>query len=191
MLRQLKSTPNLLTLLRLIFIPFIAMTVMDGYFGWALGLFIFAGLSDGLDGFLARRMNQRTTLGQYLDPIADKLLLSTMFLVLALTHKVPWKITILVFSRDFGILLISGLLYMTTSLRDFTPSFFGKANTAAQIITVLLVLLDELTEAGWVTALKQVGMWTTFALTLISWIHYTILVGQRLRSATGGRSAAA
>ena len=191
MLRQLKSTPNLLTLLRLIFIPFIAMTVMDGYFGWALGLFILAGLSDGLDGFLARRMNQRTTLGQYLDPIADKLLLSAMFLVLALTHKMPWKITILVFSRDFGILLISGLLYMTTSLRDFTPSFFGKANTVAQILTVLFVMLDELTDARLVSALKQVGMWTTFALTLISWVHYTILVGQRLRSATGGRSAAA
>jgi cardiolipin synthase len=191
MLRQLKATPNLLTLLRLIFIPFIAMTVMDGYFGWALGLFILAGLSDGLDGFLARRMDQRTTLGQYLDPIADKLLLSTMFLVLALTHKVPWKITILVFSRDLGILLISGLLFMTTSLRDFTPSFFGKANTVAQICTVLLVMLDELTDARWVTALKQVGMWSTFALTLISWIHYTIIVGQRLRSASGGRSAAA
>jgi cardiolipin synthase (CMP-forming) len=191
MFRELKSTPNLLTLLRLIFIPFIAMTVMDGHFSWALGLFILAGLSDGLDGFLARRMNQRTTLGQYLDPIADKLLLSTMFLVLALTHKVPWKITILVFSRDFGILLISGLLFMTTSLRDFTPSFFGKANTVAQICTVLLVMLDELTDARWITALKQVGMWSTFALTLISWIHYTILVGQRLRSASGGRSATA
>jgi cardiolipin synthase (CMP-forming) len=191
MLRQLKSTPNLLTLLRLIFIPFIAMMVMDGYFGWALCLFVLAGVSDGLDGFLARRMDQRTTLGQYLDPIADKLLLSTMFLVLALTHKMPWKITILVFSRDFGILLISGLLFMTTSLRDFTPSFFGKANTVAQICTVLLVMLDELMDARWLTALKQVGMWTTFALTLISWIHYTIIVGQRLRSASGGRSAAA
>jgi cardiolipin synthase len=191
MLQQLKATPNQLTLLRLIFIPFIAMTVMDGYFNWALGLFILAGISDGLDGYLARRMNQRTTLGQYLDPIADKLLLSTMFLVLALTHKVPWKITILVFSRDFGILLISGLLFLTTSMRDFTPSFFGKANTVAQILTVLMVLLDELTGARWVTALKEVGLWTTFALTLISWIHYTILVGQRLRSTTGGRSAAA
>ena len=72
MLQQLKTAPNQLTLLRLIFIPFIAMAVMDGHFGWALGLFICAGLSDGLDGYLARRMNQRTTLGQYLDPIADK-----------------------------------------------------------------------------------------------------------------------
>jgi cardiolipin synthase len=191
MLQQLKATPNQLTLLRLIFIPFIAMAVMDGYFGWALGLFICAGLSDGLDGYLARRMNQRTTLGQYLDPIADKLLLSTLFLVLALTHKLPWKITILVFSRDLGMLLVSALLFLTTQLRDFTPSIFGKANTVAQIFTVLLVLLDELTGAEWVTSFKLVAMWTAFALTLISWIHYTIIVGQRLKAASSGRSAAA
>ena len=82
MLRQLKSTPNLLTLLRLIFIPFIVIFVVAHHYAWALGLFIAAGISDGLDGLLARALHQRTLLGQYLDPIADKLLLSTMFLVI-------------------------------------------------------------------------------------------------------------
>jgi len=190
MFKQLRATPNQLTLLRLIFIPFIAMMVVDGRFAWALALFVVAGISDGMDGYLARRLNQRTTLGQYLDPIADKLLLSTMFVVLAVAHKVPWKITILVFSRDLGILIVSILLYMTTSLRDFKPSFWGKANTVAQIATVLLVFLDELSFAQWVTTLKVVGYWTTFALTLLSWVHYTVVVGQRLRS-SGTKSIAA
>lgn len=190
MFRQLRATPNLLTLLRLIFIPFIAMTLMDGRYGPGLALFVIAGLSDGFDGYLARRLNQRTTLGQYLDPIADKLLLGTMFIVLAASHKVPWKLTILVFSRDFGILIVSILLFLTTSFRDFKPSFWGKANTVAQIATVLMVFLDELITARWITTLKNVGFWITFALTLISWVHYTVVVGQRLRS-SGSKSMAA
>ena len=189
-LRDLTSTPHLLTLLRMIFIPFIAIAIFEGEFAWALGLFVLAGLSDGLDGLLARRMNQRTVLGQYLDPIADKMLLSTIFLVLAVAHKIPWKFTIMVFSRDVGILLVSAVLYMATPLRDFTPSFFGKANTLAQIITIFLVMLDELTAAPGVTLAKNVGLWCAFALTLISWVHYSLLVGQRLRNAgTSGRVA--
>jgi cardiolipin synthase (CMP-forming) len=189
-LRDLTSTPNLLTLLRMIFIPFIAMAVLEGEFAWALGLFVLAGLSDGLDGLIARRMNQRTVLGQYLDPIADKMLLSTIFLVLAMAHKIPWKFTIMVFSRDVGILLVSAVLYVATPLRDFTPSFFGKANTLAQIVTIFLVMLDELTAMPWVTVAKNVGLWCAFALTLISWIHYTLLVGQRLHNAGSAGKAA-
>ena len=191
MLRQLRATPNQLTLLRLIFIPFIAMMVMDGRFMGALVLFVLAGISDGLDGYLARRLDQRTRLGQYLDPIADKLLLSTMFVVLAAVHKVPWKITILVFSRDLGILIVSMLFFFTTSIRDFKPSFWGKANTVAQIATVLLVFLDAVFSSVVVTDLKVVGYWTTFALTLISWIHYTVVAGGWLRSSGSNKSMAA
>jgi cardiolipin synthase (CMP-forming) len=89
MLGQLKSAPNQLTLLRLVFIPFIASAILDRQFKLAFILFVLAGLSDGLDGVLARAMNQRTMLGQYLDPIADKLLLSTMFLVLSFANHIP------------------------------------------------------------------------------------------------------
>lgn len=191
MFRQLRATPNQLTLLRLIFIPFIAMMVLDGRFAAALALFVIAGISDGLDGYLARRLDQRTTLGQYLDPIADKLLLSTMFVVLAAVHKVPWKITILVFSRDLGILIVSMLLFFTMSMRDFKPSFWGKANTVAQIATVLFVLLDAISASEWVTTVKVIGYVTTFALTLISWVHYTIVAGGWLRSSGSGKSMAA
>ncbi len=182
MLGQLKSAPNQLTLLRLVFVPLTAVTIVDGRWHWAMALFLLAGISDGLDGMLARWMDQRTVLGQYLDPIADKLLLSTMFLVLASVGKVPWRITILVFSRDFVILLVALLLYITTSLRDFSPSLLGKANTAAQILTLLLVLLQELTTQAWVGNAKVAGFWVVMALTLLSGLHYIWLVGQRLRN---------
>lgn len=181
-LGQLKSAPNQLTLLRLVFVPFLITAVMENRFGMALTLFILAGISDGLDGLLARKMNQRTRLGQYLDPIADKLLLSSMFLVLALVHRIPWRITVLVFSRDFGILLVSAVLYMTTSLRDFSPSAFGKMNTGAQIAAILLVLLGELTSAPWVAELRLLAIWSVFGLTLFSAVHYIWVVGKRLRA---------
>jgi cardiolipin synthase (CMP-forming) len=190
MIRDLKSAPNQLTMLRLLFVPLAAISVVDSKFGLALAIFLLAGISDALDGWLARWLNQKTLLGQYLDPIADKLLLSTMFVVLSSAHRIPWKFTILVFSRDIGILLVSALLFALTPLRDFTPSIFGKLNTIAQIATVLLVLVRELSAAPWLGTAKTIGLWCTFALTLISWIHYTILMGQRLRT-TGDKSSPA
>lgn len=182
MFRDLKSAPNQLTMLRLVFVPFAAISVVESRFGLALAIFLIAGISDALDGSLARWLNQKTLLGQYLDPIADKLLLSTMFVVLSTVHRIPWKFTILVFSRDIGILIVSALLYVLTPMRNFTPSIFGKMNTIAQIVTVLLVLLRELNPAPWLGKAKTIALWCTFALTLLSWIHYTILMGQRLRS---------
>ncbi len=149
-LRQILTAPNQLTLLRMIFLPFIVINVVKGDFKWALLLFVLAGLSDGLDGLLARTLHQQTLLGQYLDPIADKLLMSTMFLVLSIEHQIPWKYTIVVFSRDVSILIISGVLFMIAGLRDFRPSIFGKANTCAQIGAVFLVLLLQIEKFRWV-----------------------------------------
>ena len=142
-LRQILTAPNQLTLLRMIFLPFIVINLVKHDFKWALALFVLAGLSDGLDGLLARTLHQQTVLGQYLDPIADKLLMSTMFLVLSIEQRdlVPWKYTVLVFSRDISILLISGVLFMIAGLRDFRPSIFGKANTFAQVGAVFFVML--------------------------------------------------
>src|SRR5437868_12344444 len=125
MLRQLKSAPNQLTMLRLVFVPLAAISVVDGKFGLALAIFLLAGISDALDGWLARRLNQRTLLGQYLDPIADKLLLSTMFVVLSTEHRIPWKFTILVLSRDIGTLIVSALLLALTPDRYFKPTILG------------------------------------------------------------------
>src|SRR6202162_3146263 len=136
--------------MRMIFVPFIVIHLVDGHYLWALVVFVIAGFSDGLDGLLARTLHQQTLLGQYLDPIADKLLLSTMFLVLSILHKIPWKFTVLVFSRDLTILLVSALLYAIAGLRDFRPSIFGKANTFAQVAAVFFVLLMEINKSRWV-----------------------------------------
>ena len=87
---QFWTAPNQITLLRLIFIPFVIMSVFDGDWRWALGLLIAAALSDALDGLLARTLHQQTLLGQYLDPLADKMLLSSLFLVLSFVKKIPW-----------------------------------------------------------------------------------------------------
>lgn len=181
-LSQLLTAPNQLTLLRMMFLPFIVINLVEGHYLWALSLFVLAGLSDGLDGLLARTLHQQTVLGQYLDPIADKLLLSTMFLVLSILHKIPWKFTVLVFSRDISILSASAVLYAIAGLRDFRPSIFGKANTFAQVAAVFFVLLLEINHARWVSIARLTFLRATFAFTIISAVHYVFLVGQRLHA---------
>ena len=165
----------------MVFLPFILIKLLDGHYRGALILFFLAGVSDGLDGLLARRLGQQTLLGQYLDPIADKMLLSTVFLVLSIVRKIPWKFTVLVFSRDICILLVSGVLYTIAGLRDFRPSVFGKANTLAQLAAVVFVMLFEVTHAKWVWVARSGFLRATFALTIISGLHYVYLVGHRLR----------
>ncbi len=181
-LSQLLTAPNQLTLLRMMFVPFIVTNLVEGHYHWALLLFVLAGLSDGLDGLLARTLKQQTVLGQYLDPIADKLLLSTMFMVLAILHKIPWKYTVLVFSRDICILCASAVLYAIAGLRDFRPSIFGKANTLAQVAAVFFVMLLEIDRARWVWITRTTFLHATIAFTIVSSLHYVLLVGQRLRS---------
>ena len=139
-LTQFRAAPNLLTMGRLFIIPFLVINILDGRWRLAFALMMLAGVSDGLDGLAARRLHQHTRLGLYLDPIADKLLLSTLFLVLTHVHQIPRYVTILVFSRDLGILLISTLLFVTNILRDFRPSLFGKLNTLVQIVAVVGVM---------------------------------------------------
>ena len=179
-LRQILTAPNQLTLLRMIFLPFIVINVVKADYKWALGLFVLAGLSDGLDGLLARTLHQQTLLGQYLDPIADKLLMSTMFLVLSIEKQIAWKYTIVVFSRDVSILIISGVLFMISGLRDFRPSIFGKANTCAQIGAVFFVLLLHVWAIRAVQIASIVFLRATFFFTIISAVHYALLVQQRL-----------
>ena len=183
MLAQLRSFPNLLTLLRLSFIPFIVSSILEGHYEVALILFVLAGISDALDGILARLLGQRTKLGEYLDPIADKLLISTLFLILSATHRIPWRITVIVFSRDIIILVVCTLVYATTPLRDFSPSIFGKANTVVQIVALGATILVEVKPWQWVEIVKRVGLWSVFALTILSALHYVFLLAVRLRGA--------
>jgi cardiolipin synthase len=179
-LSQLLTYPNQLTLLRMSFLPFIVIKLVDGHYGVALILFVLAGMSDGLDGLLARALKQQTVLGQYLDPIADKMLLSTVFLVLSILHKIPWKFTVVVFSRDLSILAASTVLFAIAGLRDFRPSVFGKANTFAQVAAVFFVLLLQIRPERWIDIARLTFLRATFTFTIISAIHYVFLVGKRL-----------
>jgi len=181
-LSQVLTAPNQLTLLRMIFVPFIVIHLVDGHYLWALIVFVIAGFSDGLDGLLARTLHQQTLLGQYLDPIADKLLLSTVFLVLSILHKIPWKYTVVVFSRDISILAASAVLFAIAGLRNFKPSIFGKANTVSQIAAVFFVLLLQVHTVRWVWIARTVFLRATFLFTIVSALHYLILVQQRLRN---------
>lgn len=183
-LSAILTAPNQLTLLRMIFVPFIVINLVDGHYGWALTVFIIAGFSDGLDGQLARRLHQQTLLGEYLDPIADKLLLSTVFLVLSILHQIAWKYTILVFSRDISILAASAVLFAIAGLRDFRPSIFGKANTLCQISAVFFVMLLEVYPQRWVRIARITFLHATAWFTIISALHYLILVQKRLRAHT-------
>jgi cardiolipin synthase len=180
---QFWTAPNQLTLLRLIFIPFVITNVLDGNWDWALGLLVFAGLSDALDGWLARVLNQRTMLGQYLDPIADKLLLSSLFLVLSIAKKIPWKYTVLVLSRDVCILATAMALYATVGFRDFRPSIFGKINTVCQIGAIFVVVLAQVFVSPATIFLEKLFLYATFGFTLVSGIHYVLITGSRLRHA--------
>ena len=181
-LSQLWTAPNQLTLLRMLFLPFIVISLVDDHYTTALVLFVLAGMSDGLDGLLARRLHQQTVLGQYLDPIADKLLLSTLFLILSILHKIPWKYTVLVFGRDVAILVTSAVLYTIAGLRNFKPSIFGKANTCAQIAAIFFVMLFEIYQFRSLWIARTVFLWATFIFTAISWVHYTFLVQTRLKA---------
>lgn len=181
-LSQIFTAPNQLTLLRMAFVPFIVIQLVDARYLSALILFIIAGFSDGLDGLLARKLHQQTLLGQYLDPIADKLLLSTMFPALSILHKIPWKYTVLVFSRDISILAASAVLFAIAGLRDFRPSIFGKANTFSQIAAVFFVMLFCIRPLRWIWIARTVGLRATFFFTIISALHYVFLVQHRLRS---------
>jgi cardiolipin synthase len=179
-LNPFRTTPNLLTLLRICLAPFLVAAILEAHFGWGFGLFVAAGLSDALDGMLARVLKQRSQLGEYLDPVADKLLLSTLFLVLTHLGLIPVTVTVLVFGRDLGILVVSAILYTATGRREFLPSVLGKANTAAQIIAVAAVLLHQLTSAQWVTDLRLISICATILLTVASGLHYAWTAARRV-----------
>lgn len=177
---QLLLAPNQLTLLRFVFIPFIVINILEQSWMTAILLFVAAGLSDMLDGFVARLLKQKTTIGQYLDPIADKLLLSTLFIVLSSTGHIAWRYTVLVFTRDICILVTAAVLYAAASLRDFRPSVIGKANTVAEIGAVFFVMLYQVYSISWLFKAQKFFLLATMVLTIASAIHYILLTSRRL-----------
>lgn len=168
--------------MRLFILPFLVIAILDVNYQVAFGLFLLAGLTDALDGLLARWLKQKTTLGLYLDPIADKLLLSTLFIVLTHAGLIPRYVTVLVFSRDLGILLISTLLFATGTLRDFRPSLLGKLNTVVQILGLVLVMLGKLWSAVWLAALSRGVLQVIAILAPVSAAQYALIVFRRINS---------
>lgn len=177
---QLRAAPNQLTLLRLCIIPFLVLAILDHHYQIAFWLFVLAGITDGLDGLLARWLKQRTILGQYLDPMADKLLLSTLFLVLHHEGLLSLRVTVLVFGRDLGIVMVAAILYASIGMKDFRPSLFGKANTLAQIIALLTVLLCEFYPQPFILLVRHWALDATVIFTVVSGFHYAWMITRRL-----------
>lgn len=171
------TVANQLTLLRMLLIPAFVILLLYGQQGWALTVFVLAGLTDGLDGLIARWTNQRTALGAWLDPAADKLLLVTTFIVLSLpgiglVNRLPVWLTILIISRDVVIVLTVAIVSLGVGPRTFRPSIYGKLATATYIVTAVVVMWFNF--LGRASALVDMAIWASLAITLVSGFHYVL-----------------
>jgi cardiolipin synthase (CMP-forming) len=169
------NTANQLTILRIVFIPVFIIFLTYGWNGLALGVFVAAGLTDVLDGIIARRFGQKTSVGTVLDPLADKLLMVTSIVILSLPHMgfpnpLPRWLTILLISRDAMMMLVALIIVLMVGWRFFKPSIYGKASTALQVITVLAVLYCNWREQ--VVPQLQILYYVTGGLTAFSGLHY-------------------
>jgi cardiolipin synthase len=175
------TVPNLITLLRMGLVPWFLIAVLKGDSMAALWIFIIAGISDALDGFIARFFNQRSALGAYLDPIADKILLTTAFVTLAIpgTHSgvlIPVWITVLVLARDLLILVISLVLFLVHQVDRFPPARISKATTAVQIGAVVLVLASGVSEG--LSELTSTVLYAAGIFTVASGLNYIWLTNR-------------
>jgi cardiolipin synthase len=166
---------NQITFLRMLLIPAFVILVLYGQMGWALATFLTAGITDALDGLIARRAQQQTTLGAWLDPMADKLLLLSAFIVLSLpdrglTSRIPAWLTILIISRDVAIVLTVTIVNLAIGRRTFPPSLLGKASTALYIVTCLVFLIVNY--LGTPSPITSVFVYLSLALTVLSALHY-------------------
>ena len=185
---RIVTVPNLLTVIRMVLIPVFVSMLFYQRFGWALAIFIIAGITDGLDGLLARRFNQKSQLGTILDPIADKLLLVTAFIVLSLRtiipqplprhFPVPFWVTAAVISRDIFIMVGAVAINIVTGFRGFRPSWLGKMSTVVQILAIIAILIaahfPEM--SGYLPTVYT----TVFAFALFSGIRYVYFVSRLL-----------
>ncbi|ABC76530.1 CDP-alcohol phosphatidyltransferase family protein [Syntrophus aciditrophicus] len=168
------NIPNILTLLRIVLTPAVVIFLMEGSYFKALIVFSISGLTDGLDGFLARVLKQQTKLGAYLDPIADKALLTSSFLTLAIMGIIPGWLTVIVISRDCIILLGIAILSIMSISFEIRPAFISKVTTMLQLMTVLTVLvlqgLGNAMDYNWMHLLY----WVTALFTILSGLGYLV-----------------
>jgi cardiolipin synthase len=169
------TAANQLTLLRMLLIPAFVILIVYGEFGWALAVFATAAVTDGLDGLLARMSDQKTSLGAWLDPMADKLLLVTTFVVLTwpglgLANRFPIWLTVCIISRDVVIVLTVAIVNLAIGRRTFRPSIFGKIATAIYMVTAIVAMVFNY--LGYHSGLFDILVWVSLAITWVSAIHY-------------------
>ncbi len=167
--------PNLITLIRILLVPLLVIFLMEGKTDLALLTFIIAGASDAIDGFLARLLHQQTLFGAYIDPIADKLLINTSFITLAILGKLPGWLAVIIVSRDIIILAGIGILMINRSVRsdiaiDIKPSLISKTTTFVQLFTICFFLAENYVAGFMIT--KDILILLTSFITLISGFHY-------------------
>ena len=170
---------NQLTILRIALIPAFVLLLVYGFLGAALLTFLIAGLTDALDGLIARYAHQRTTLGAWLDPMADKLLSVTTLVVLTLpaiplTNHLPLWLTVLAITRDVVIVVVVAIVNLAIGPRTFAPSIWGKLTTAVLSLTVVTVMYFNYRQET--SVLVDVGIWLSLALTLVSGGDYVLRV---------------
>lgn len=170
---------NQITILRLVFVPLFAIFEVSRSYGWALAILLGAALSDVVDGVVARVFHEESPLGIALDPIADKLLLGTAFVVLAFRDVLPWWLTILALSRDVAIIMTALLISLVVGYRPFRPTVLGKISTACQVATVFAAVAYQIRlpfVAGWVV---ETCTYLVAIFTVASGVHYLVVVQQR------------
>jgi|SRR5277367_6700916 cardiolipin synthase len=174
------TVPNQITILRLGFLPLFIVSISYEHYRWALLILVIAGLSDGIDGLLARSLNQRSSLGAYLDPIADKLLLSSSFVILAFKHEIALWLMIFVLSRDVIILIVAVVILLIFGYRPFPPSALGKATTFFQIVMIFSVVFGAAYPNVHLGVINPILIYTVAALTVVSAVHYSFSIARRL-----------
>ena len=167
------NLPNFLTLTRILLVPFFVMAVVYKYFPYAIGIFFVAGMTDGLDGLLARSLHQKTRLGALLDPVADKLLLTSAYVTLGILHIIPFWLTLIVVSRDVIIALGIAVILFLGLHYEIRPRMVSKGTTLLQIVTVLVVLFAQLSHVR--SHYLLVLYLLTALLTVISGVYYMYL----------------
>jgi cardiolipin synthase len=182
MSNRILTVPNELTFLRLAFLPLFIIAIQYDRYAWALGILVAGGLSDALDGWLARQLNQKTALGAYLDPIADKLLMSSSYFVLALKGKIGWWLAILVLGRDVLLLIACAVILLTVGYRPFPPSIWGKLTTFFEIFLIVLVLVVAVSDRQVLTSLREICGYCVAVLVVTSGLHYSIVVSRQLQA---------
>jgi cardiolipin synthase len=176
------TVPNQITLLRLGFLPFFLILVLYEQYQWALFVLVFVALTDAIDGYLARRLGQKSALGAYLDPIADKLLLSSSFVVLAMEKKIGWWLTMMVLSRDVLLLVVAAVILVVQGYRPFPPSLLGKATTFFEIALVFFVVFAAAYPNERAPLLIHYLAYLVAALVVVSGFHYAFVVARRLHA---------